>query len=245
MFGRALISTALLAAAVACRSERSDAPERPILKSNAAMATGSGTLSEPYSGDVDIELVDAGAEHWRSSPRTVLLDYVQSDQDRRLWFGLHIDADRTVWSYRYAGPQMQASNCGVEHVAPDAQTDDACPYVGSQLVARITPSEFDSFKRAVSRARDEGRIGMMGPWNGPAAALTLPGVGTLHGKMVPIAGCSAFGWGVSQLVSPEAVYVIELLRRLRRTLHLGIQPCGYAMRRTPEIRPGVTGWWMP
>lgn len=85
----------------------------------------------------------------------------------------------------------------------------------------------------------------MEPWNGPAASLSLPGGGTLHGKMVPIAGCSAFGWGVSQLVSPEAEHLIELLRRLRRTLHPGIEPCGYAMRRTPEIRPGVTGWWMP
>ena len=99
---RRLTWITLLAGAVACRSESKDVPKRPSLAlspsspSSPSSAAGSATASNEYPGDIDVELVDASVEAWRSVPRPVLWDYVQGYNDRRTWFGVHVDADGTV-----------------------------------------------------------------------------------------------------------------------------------------------------
>ncbi len=247
-WGEACAGIAMLVmqiAVVGCDRREASAQRPRAVQASAATIKSAPPL--PRKKDPGIDVSDTGAEDWLTSQRPVLVDFTQGNPTDRSWIGIHIDDDGTVWFYRYQRPGSPASKCDFRSLGSDPRARDACHYANSRLVARLAPDEVTKLRTAVEGMKDEGRIGSQdGGSTHMSAALSLPGYGTASGTEVPVAGCSAYQWAVFQLDSPEARFIIDLFRRLRSSVPLGIAPCGRLMwERLPEIVPGVPGWWTP
>ncbi len=240
-----------LAALVSCR-QRSTPPAAALVASAKTVAKravsarplASAIPAEPAKVDPDVEIVSDGEQGWPRKHSAVLLEYRSYRRPDRgpyveSFFGIHIDADGTVWRFRYGDGPMP--HCEYEQMR-DSATRQACLYQDSVLVARLSTELLATVKRAI-RELAEAPL-EPAPVTDYQAILTLPGAGTRDGKPVTVARCRSIR--LTQLQSPEAAIIIDVFRRARLQAWVP-PPCRAGERRNEsrEFAPGIPKWTAP
>lgn len=191
--------------------------------------------------DREVQRIEGSEDGWPSAHAPVLLEYrsyTRGEHSRytNVFFGLHIDGDGTVWSFRY--PSAVAPRCDYREITGDAARE-ACIYQDSTLMARLSSDLLARLKKALVEL-DDAPIKLTGE-DVEGALLTVGPAGTRNRRPITVGTCGTPQ--PFQLQSPEARVIIDVFRRARRAARLPA-PCSAGEHRevTPEIVPGVPAW---
>lgn len=192
----------------------------------------------------EIQLVKDGQCGWPSNHAPVLLEYrsyLRGDGIKYadMSFGLHIDADGSIWKFRY--PSRTAPQCECGEIL-DAAAREMCLYLDSTLVARCSTELTAELKRSILGLAEPG-LELRDP-DEYGATLTLGAQASRAGKARTVGFCGSAQ--PAELRSSDAKVIIEVFRRARRIARLP-PPCSTGEHRTPpgELAPGVASWTAP